>query len=243
MDYCPSCKVHVVSRGEKCPLCQGELERGEVAAAKKPFPSYIKFINLRKRLARGISIAAPVIIGLCVLINLLTWNGFLWSLIAGVAILYAWLVGLYTVRRTDHLGQKLLLHAIGISTLLIVINFVTASPSMTSSLFLKNFSEIARWSLDYAMPATLMAFILAINIATLSQRHRFRDYIIAQFSLSFIGFIPFVLIMIDVFSGIDILGSLFMSIAASSFSLLTLIVFIVFAPKLVLKEFGRRFHI
>ncbi|MFA6644878.1 MAG: DUF6320 domain-containing protein [Bacilli bacterium] len=243
MDYCPSCKVHVVSRGEKCPLCQGELERGEVAAAKKPFPSYIKFINLRKRWARGISIAAPVIIGLCVLINLLTWNGFLWSLIAGVAILYAWLVGLYTVRRTDHLGQKLLLHAIGISTLLIVINFVTASPSMTSSLFLQNFSEIARWSLDYAMPATLMAFILAINIATLSQRHRFRDYIIAQFSLSFIGFIPFVLIMIDVFSGIDILGSLFMSIAASSFSLLTLIVFIVFAPKLVLKEFGRRFHI
>ena len=242
MDYCPECKVQVVSKGEKCPLCQGPLDRGEKPASKKPFPSYIKFVNLRKRWARGISLAAPVAIGICVLINLLTWNGFLWSLIVGVAILYAWFVGLYTVRRTDHLGQKLLLHAIGISDLLIVINFVTASPSMTSSEFLENFSEIARWSLDYAMPATLMAFILAINIATLSQRHRLRDYIIAQFSLSFIGFIPFVLIMIDIFAA-DILGSLFMSIAASSFSLLTLLVFVIFAPKLVAKEFGRRFHI
>ncbi|NCA95070.1 MAG: hypothetical protein EOM79_03165, partial [Epsilonproteobacteria bacterium] len=136
MDYCPECKVQVVSKGEKCPLCQGPLDRGEKPASKKPFPSYIKFVNLRKRWARGISLAAPVAIGICVLINLLTWNGFLWSLIVGVAILYAWLVGLYTVRRTDHLGQKLLLHAIGISALLIVINFVTASPSMTSSEFL-----------------------------------------------------------------------------------------------------------
>ncbi|MDY0344998.1 MAG: DUF6320 domain-containing protein [Bacilli bacterium] len=242
MDFCPDCKVNIVSKGEKCPLCHGPVEHGDEPASKKPFPSYIKFINLRKRWARGISIAAPVAIGVCVLINLLTWNGFLWSLIVGVAILYAWLVGLYTVRRTDHLGQKLLLHAIGLSALLIVINFVTASPSMTSSLFLENFSEIAKWSLDYAMPATLMLFILAINIAMLSQRHRLHDYVIAQFSLSFIGFIPFVLILIDIF-GPDILGSLFMSIAASSFSFLTLLFFVIFAPKLVAKEFGRRFHI
>jgi hypothetical protein len=48
--------------------------------------------------------------------------------------------------------------------------------------------------------------------------------------------------MIDIFAA-DILGSLFMSIAASSFSLLTLLVFVIFAPKLVAKEFGRRFHI
>lgn len=242
MDYCPECKVNIVSKGNQCPLCHGPVQHGEIPANKQPFPSYIKYKNLRKRWAGGISIATPVAIGIAVLINLLTWNGFAWSLIAGVAALYAWLVGLYTVRRTDHLGQKLMLHAIGISTLLVVINFVTASTPLTSSQFLEDFSEIAKWSLDYAMPSTLILFILGINIAMLSQRHRLRDYLIAQFSLCVIGFIPFVLIMIDVFA-VDILGSLFMSIAASSFSLLTLLMLIIFARGLVAKEFGRRFHI
>ncbi|MFA5421651.1 MAG: DUF6320 domain-containing protein [Bacilli bacterium] len=242
MDYCPECKVQVVSKGDRCPLCQGAIQTGATPASKQSFPSYIKFRDFRKKTAIAISISAPLLIGVAVLINLLTWNGFLWSLIVGFGVLYAWLVGLYTFRKTDHLGQKLMLHAIGISTLLVVINFVTSSPSITDILFLENFSELAKWSLDYAMPATLMAFILAINIAMLSQRHRLRDYLIAQFSLSFIGFIPFVLIMIDIFA-VDILGSLFMSIAASSFSLLTLLMLVIFARSLVAKEFGRRFHI
>lgn len=242
MDYCPQCKVQVVSKGERCPLCHGPLQSDDKPSVKQPFPSYIKFKNLRKRWARGLSLAAPVIIGICVLINLLTWNGFAWSIIVGVATLYAWLVGLYTFRRTDHLGQKLMLHAIGLSALLVVINFVTASPSITSSLFLANFSEIAKWSLDYAMPATLIAFILGINIAMLSQRHLLREYLIAQFSLCVIGLIPFALIMVDTFA-IDILGSIYMSIIASSFSVLTLLILIIFARGLVVKEFGRRFHI
>ncbi|MFA5481240.1 MAG: DUF6320 domain-containing protein [Bacilli bacterium] len=242
MDYCPECQVNITSRGGRCPLCQGPLIHSDGTEAKTSFPSYGKFRDRRRRWAIGISIATPALIGICVLINLLTWNGFLWSLIVGVGALYAWLVGLYTFRRTDHIGQKLMLHAIGISMLLVVINFVTASPSITSSLFLENFSEMAKWSLNYAMPSTLIAFILAINIAMLSQRHRLRDYLIAQFSLCVIGFIPFVLIIIDI-CGINILDSLFMSIAASSFSLLTLVVLLVFARSLVAKEFGRRFHI
>ena len=242
MDYCPECKVYVASKGDKCPLCQGSLKIDKERSNKQSFPSYIKFKNQRKKWAAGISISAPIIIAICVLMNILTWNGFLWSLIVAVAVLYAWLVGLYTVRKTDHIGQKLMLHGIGISALLVVINFVTASPTMTDSQFLENFSEIAKWSLDYAMPSTLIAFILGINIAILSQRHRLRDYVIAQFSLCVIGLIPFALIMIDVFA-FDILGSLFMSIAASSFSLFTLLIFVIFASKLIAKEFGRRFHI
>lgn len=242
MDYCPECKVYVASKRDKCPLCQGSLKIDKERSNKQSFPSYIKFKNQRKKWAAGISISAPIIIAICVVMNILTWDGFLWSLIVAVAVLYAWLVGLYTVRKTDHIGQKLMLHGIGISALLVVINFVTASPTMTDSQFLENFSEIAKWSLDYAMPSTLIAFILGINIAILSQRHRLRDYVIAQFSLCVIGLIPFVLIMIDVFA-FDILGSLFMSIAASSFSLFTLLIFVIFASKLIAKEFGRRFHI
>lgn len=242
MDYCPECKVKIVSKGDKCPLCHGDVQHEQPLSAKIPFPSYVKYKNLRRIWAFALSLAAPVVIGICVLINVLTWNGFAWSMIVGVATLYAWLVGLYTFRRTDHLGQKLMLHAIGISALLVVINFVTASPSMISSQFWENFSSIAKWSLDYAMPSTLIAFILAINIAMLSQRHRLRDYLIAQFSLCVLGFIPFVMIMIDL-TAFDVLDSWFMSIAASSFSLLTLLVLVIFARNLVAKEFGRRFHI
>lgn len=242
MDYCPECKVNIVSKGDKCPLCHGDIQHGDVLTTKKPFPSFVKYKNRRKRWAFGLSLAAPVVIGICLLINALTWNGLAWSVIVAVASLYAWLVGLYTFRRTDHLGQKLMLHAIGISTLLVVINFVTSSPSVVSSQFWESFSSIAKWSLDYAMPSTLIAFILAINIAMLSQRHRLRDYLIAQFSLCVLGFIPFVMIMVDLFA-FDVLGSWFMSIAASSMSLLTLLLLIIFARSLIAKEFGRRFHI
>jgi len=242
MKYCPECQVTIRSNGERCPLCHAQVTDVEGSASSPSFPSYAKFRDRRKRLTTAASIAAPAIIAASVLINVLTWDGLLWSLIVAAAALYAWLVGLYTFRRTDHIGQKLMLHAIGLSLLMVVINFVTSSPSLTSSEFLNGFSGIARWSLDYAIPSILIAFILAINIAMLTQRHRLRDYLIAQFSLCVIGFIPFVLIMLDI-CGIDTLGSLFMSITASSLSLATLALLIVFARRLVAKEFGRRFHI
>ena len=227
MIRCSACGVDIAGAAEKCPLC------GVAVASADPSPDLgFPEFHLQKRrmgpLIRLISLAVVLVTAVQVLVNLLTWNGVLWSVISCTDLLYAWFMGLFTFNRNIHIGFKMLMHAVTIPLLLIVINF-----------FAYDIETIDRveWAAAYAMPAIFLGFIVAINIIMVTRRKNHRHYLLYQFTLCIAAFVPLIL----VFAGA--VDPCWPSITTTSASALTVAAWSIFARKSVKSEFGRKFHV
>lgn len=229
MQYCPDCKIHISTKTDRCPLCHKSLPDACDQDVTKTYPDFVPLKKKSRRLVKFVSLIAIILIFSSVIINWATWSGRLWSVVFSVHVLYFWLLSLISFKKTVHLGLKLMTHAIALTLLLVIIN-----------MFADSIDTISRvsWSVSYAMPIIFIGLIIAIDIIVIfNKKQNLLDYLLFQFSLCVIGFIPLLLVLCGVAQPI------YPGIIAAACSFLTLIGFAIFANKMILSEFGRKFHV
>ena len=225
---CAKCNVTISTQTDRCPLCHQTLpdiaERGV-----KSYPDYRAPKTHRVRwLVRTVSLAAVGVIGVSAVVNMLTWSGRLWCVVLCACVLYAWLLGLVTVKPKIHLGLKLLGHALGISLLALVIDAFAFGT--------ETFHRIS-WAVSYAMPIVLAAFVAAITVMMLIKRWQARDYVLCHLALCAAVFVPLILVLCGVADPV------LPSAAAAACSSLTAAGTMVFARQAVFSQIARTFHI
>jgi len=158
----------------------------------------------------------------CLLINLLTYEGNLWSLYVIGSLLYAWVVIGYPLLRKRKTGQIIVVVAIATSIYVFSLELATHTKG---------------WGLTYVLPFIFIGATLVITFIILIKRLKWREYTVYQTIMVILGFLPII------FCVTGLANPMWPSILSAFYSLLTLVGMFVFVDKKYKDELIKRFHI
>lgn len=234
MKYCKKCRLSVRTCDDFCPLCATaltgtacgndpqETERPdncvEIVSNAYPKTAAKRQYNFIVRLLLFISVVGA---SLCLLINILAYNGILWSfmVIGGIAFFWAALIYPFLVRK--NIGHYIAVDAVCACLYFIMAQFVTHTTG---------------WSLDYVIPFLFIAATTFITVVILIKRMSWREYALYQFITIFLGLLP----IISAATGLVTI--VWPSIASAFYSFIILMGMIIFADKKYKNELIKRFH-
>lgn len=231
MKYCTECKMSINTELPKCPLCSmvltgvhetGTLDtRDNGASAMYPMSEIDKIhkYNFLFRLFLFISI---VIGSTCLLINLMTFSGDLWSMYIIGTMLYLWITVGYPLFIKKKIGQIIVIVAISTSIYLYALELATRSKG---------------WGLSYVIPFLFIAATLLITFIILLKRLNWREYTLYQTIMIIMGFLPVI------FCLIGLVTPVWPSVLSAFYSLLTLTGMFIFADRKYKNELIKRFHL
>lgn len=233
MKYCKQCGVIVHTCEESCPLCASSLSlRGSedvspinkavehITIDCKPYPKSTgkaKY-NLLLRVLLFVTVVAA---SSCLLVNLIYYSGYLWSLIVtgGIGLLWAALVYPLYVRK--NIGHYIAVDAICGCCFFVVAQFVIKSKG---------------WSLDYVIPFLFIAATTIISLVILIKRMKWHEYALYQFITIILGLLPVISV------AAHLVLTLWPSIISAFYSFITLAGMLIFADKKYKNELIKRFH-
>lgn len=221
MRTCSKCNVKVKDPSLVCPLCKGVLSSPSGEETPLAFPPVgidIKKFHMLKRVFIFLSIIASV--G-SIAANFLVYDGFLWSILTVAGIIYLWIVIPYTVANHINIVSKILAQVFWGSLFVVLIDFIVGYRG---------------WSVEYVIPSVFSAADIAVIVVILINRMNWRNYLLYQFVIGFLGFAPLVLYLLSIAE-----NPVFV-IISTSVSALCLIGTAVFGDKTVKSEFKRRLH-
>jgi RNA polymerase subunit RPABC4/transcription elongation factor Spt4 len=221
MKYCQKCSLTVVTNDHFCPLCSASLTGDDKAAASVVLYPKIEDkskYNLTVRLLLFLSIVAA---SACLLINILAYQGILWSLLVVGGIAFFWAAFVYPFLSKKNIGHYITIDAVCACLFFIVAQFVTKTNG---------------WSLDYVIPFLFIAATTIISFVILIRRMKWREYALYQFITIILGLLP----VISAATGLVIIT--WPSIASAFYSFVTLLGMLIFADKKYKNELIKRFH-
>ncbi len=221
MRTCARCKINVTDPSSVCPLCKSVLidfDGAETQYAYPPAEIDIKKYHFMKRLLIFLSVAAGAA---SLVINFLLYDGFLWSLITLAGILYLWAVISHSVANHINIASKILVQSFLGSLFIVLIDYLVGYRG---------------WSVNYVIPSIFSAADVAVIIVILINRMDWRNYLLYQFVIALLGFVPLVLYLINISS-----NPVFV-IICTALSALSLLGTGVFGDKTVKSELRRRLH-
>jgi hypothetical protein len=224
MKFCCKCNVNVNTDSQKCPLCSMVLSTipdacGDGAKYPKPETDTVDRYNFVFRLFLFISI---VIGSTCLLINLLTYSGVLWSLYVIGSMLYIWITVAYPLFVKRKIGQIIVINAISTSIYIYSLELATHTDG---------------WGLSYVTPFIFIASTLMITFILLLKRLKWREYSIYQTIMVTFGFLPVI------FWVTGLVTPIWPSVLSAFYSFLTLTGMFIFADKKYKNELIKRFHL
>lgn len=233
MLYCNNCGVTVRTKTDTCPLCQWKLVDNK--DGREPIQSFPDFAPLKvrkRRMAKITSLVSIVLILGGIVLNIFTftrepWVGKPWSVAFSGYVVYVWLLGLLSIHRGINLGLKLMSHALVIPFLLLFVRMFSFSK--------KSLDQI-QWILNIIVPSLFMGFLVTIAVVMLTRKINPKDFFLFQLSTIVIGMIPLGMVFFQ------LVTHPLLSILASANAFLVLFGMVLFARKIILSEFGRRFH-
>lgn len=221
MRYCKNCNIKVENNQKRCPLCLRYLDDGTYEDSGS-YPNYSLDKYKKKNLFLRIILMLLVIAtSVCTLINVVSWNGKIWSLYVTFPCAYIWFSIKSTIVPRKNYGVKILLQLIAISLLLFGIDMIDGVHS---------------WSVNIVIPFLIVGAIFLNTIIIYTVPMLWKDYIGYLFIIMFIGLIPIVFFVTNI---IDILWP---SAFSAMYTLLTLIGMFIFSDKKLKNEFVKRFH-
>lgn len=220
MNKCNYCNVFIKDETERCPLCGGVLEGGEIG--EDMYPNVLKkekTISFVFRLMVFISIVSIItFIG----ISITTGVSAKWSIFLTCVFLYVLMILYMFVR--ENAGYRVRMYGIvaGAVALLVMIDYVSGWHG---------------WSVDYTFPIAIILMDIALIVLMIVNHRNWQSYIILMICMVPISVVPIILYFVD------IITSPYMSQIAFMLSLfMTLGVIIIGGPR-AKQELYRRFHI
>ena len=220
MSRCRQCNVEILDETERCPLCDSVLEHTEEMENMYPNAR----VQTRKWvfMSRVYLFAAIVLEVIMIGINYVDKYKFGWSLVAGLGLLYGYLViQLAILGRAGHKLKIVLLSAIAI-VMMILADFVIGYDG---------------WSVNYAFPSCVIALDIGIAILMLVNRRNWQSYIMWQLLMLLVSGGMVLLYIFGIITNPYVLG---VAVLATVFLFLGTVIF---GDRRARVELYRRFHI
>lgn len=226
MKHCDKCNVDIQTNQKYCPLCHQVLQGENEENLKEIYPEYISLRREVLPLTKKVLLFSTIISLITLIsINLMTWNGTMWSLIPIGGIIYFWLIVRYGVLSKQNIAFKLAF----LSTLLVIIlNIID-----------RNYGNVEDrgWALDYVTPLAFLACNLAISVIIWVRRINYRDYIFYLITIIVFSLVPILLAILNV------IKVNWPAIVAFGVAIFILLFIIFFFPKSIKEEIRKRFHL
>ncbi|HHT76911.1 MAG TPA: hypothetical protein GXZ67_03340 [Clostridiaceae bacterium] len=221
MKYCNKCQLEIRDDSIVCPLCKAVTEDLDGVKYESFYPDanidYKKF-HFLKRIFLFLSVVAVMT---SVVLNVIFYTGFLWSLITIAAIIYLWIGISHSLGHHINIASKILAQSVLGSLFIVLIDFLVG---------------YLGWSVSFVIPSIFILADLAVVILILVNRMDFRNYLLYQFAIALLGLFPMILFLITR------IGHPAMVIISAAVSLLTLIGTTILGDKTVKTEIKKRFH-
>ncbi len=222
MRYCDKCKIEIKTNKPYCPLCQQNLSFEETKTVIEKYPEYVPptrtLYPLTKKAMMFFTFTSIIIL---LVINIIDYQGQLWSVIPIGSILFFWFLVSFGILSKHNIAYKLAFLTSLLIGLLVLID---------------EYSFQEGWSYNYLLPLLLLSCNLAISVIILVKRIYYRDYIIYLLTILVLSLVPIIL----VFFGIVTIKWPAVVAFALAVSILLFIIF--FFPKSIKDELKKRFH-
>ena len=173
MGKCQNCRIEILDESERCPLCQTILEPTE--SLENMYPN-IRLKRHRRLFACRIYLFCAILVqALLTVIDYLTPSPFHWSFITGLTLLLGYVCLRLGV--SDKAGYRSKLILLTIASLV----FVCGVDAVMG---------YRGWSLDYVLPAGLMAVDGVILILMFCNHRNWQSYIMWQILMILLSLIP-----------------------------------------------------
>ncbi|MEG0251660.1 MAG: DUF6320 domain-containing protein [Christensenellaceae bacterium] len=177
MNYCKDCNVFVDECLQHCPLCSKKLTDTPAQNEMYPDVTHKKYIDRKNLTLDYLALGTFLIIGLCVVINVLTWNGIPWFLAASAPVLYAWVLVKLTIFSTRFVGIKVLIQMLALVGMFMAFDFVSGGTG---------------WSYNYILPLVLGIGIAYMDSYSYFHKSYWRGNLLYAILFVALGFIPLI---------------------------------------------------
>ncbi len=221
MSKCLKCNVMICDDTDRCPLCRHVLEV-KTGQEKNYYPDAI-LVTKRFRFLENLLLFLSIV-AVCVLagINYTVNPDILWSVIAALVLLYVNVAfKLAVIGKSGYMFKTVMLVLIAVPVLL-SIDYLTG---------------YSRWSLDYVLPAGVLAMDLMLLILILVNRRNWQSYMMSQIFTLLLSVVPVILYLINV---IHFPYLAWIAFGASAFLFLGTLIL---GDRRARTELKRRFHI
>lgn len=219
MGKCRTCHLEVLDETEVCPLCQSILEPTD--AVENMYPD----VRVKMRL-KTIACNIYLFLAICaqaamVVINILTNAQIWWSVIAGLGLLYFYLVLRYAI-----LGQS------GYKSKIIVLSVMTVLSAIAVDMVI----GYRGWSVDYVLPSGIVLVDIIVLGCMFYNRRNWQSYMMWQLLMILCSGIPMALYL----AGIE--RNPYIAFAPMAFSVLIFLGTLIIGDRRARTELRRRFH-
>jgi hypothetical protein len=156
------------------------------------------------------------------LINIMTYEGVLWSLVVIGSILFLWAAIAYPIIFKRNIGQIVIVEAVSTCIFIYLIEWFTQSKG---------------WGLTYVTPFLLIGATFFITLIILIKRPKWREYTVYQTVMVILGFLP---VIFCIFGLVTVIWP---SVVSAFYSFLTITGMYILAHKKYETELKKRFHI
>ncbi len=223
MNKCLHCGVAITDKTDVCPLCRCVVELEDTDAQAERYPN-IRLKGRKLELVSRIALFLAIVLGaLAVTLNYTMDSDRMWSVIV-VGVLAYLMLFLFYIIVNEHAGyrSKVVIGVACGAADLVVIDYVLG---------------FKHWSLDYAIPLTLLAMDLMIIVVMFINIRNWQSYLLFQ-------------IVMIVCSGICVILSVcgvirhsLMSYIALGFSSVMFLATFIIGGRRARNELKRRFHV
>lgn len=178
MNKCMKCNVEILDNTHTCPLCHHVLSRqGEEGTRSYPDARVaVKKFRFTENLLLFLSIVAETVL---IYIDYATGDGINWSLIPGLALVYANVVmQLAIAGKSGYVFKTLSLVVLAVAALF-GIDFLTG---------------YHKWSLEFSFPSAILLLDLAILILMIINHRNWQSYMMVQIFTIILSLIPVILL-------------------------------------------------
>lgn len=221
MNRCKYCGVKIMDPVPVCPLCNCALEQ-EDEEREFRYPN-VHFKQQKLHLVLRIYLTGAILVeALLIYLNFNWHQDYLWSLIVGAALFYAYYVMRVSVS-----------HTAGYQTRVIGLTFF----STIYVILIDIVAGFHGWSVNYVLPGSIIFMNLSVVILIFINRRNWQSYLMLQIGLVFSNLITLILFQIGLITKPGI------SLIAGAVSLGTFLSLFIIGDRQARDELKRRFHI
>lgn len=222
MKRCKHCQVDILDDTFTCPLCKRVLSGDEEGMPDRSMYPEVDFDKKKfSGIKNGFFLLAGLLVLIMILINYLTYNGFLWSVIVMASVIYLVMTVSYSVIHHANPAAKIVVETVGGGILVVIIDYLTGKSG---------------WSMDYVIPGLILIADLAIIVLMIVNRMNWYSYVMYQVIITVLSLIPLILF----FTGY--VRHPLVVFISSGISVLIVIITMTFGDKNGKNELMRRFH-
>lgn len=220
MSRCRQCNVEVLDETERCPLCNSVLE--QTFEVENMYPD-VRIQTRRLMFLSRVYLFAVILLEVILIsINYLDKYKIGWSLIAGLILLYVYMVIRFAILgKTGYRSKIVVLSAIAI-LMMVAIDFLVGYHG---------------WSVNYVLPGSVIILDIGIIVLMIVNRRNWQSYLMWQILMLVLCGGMLLLYFFDIITKPYVLG------AAVFISLFLFLGTVIIGDRRARVELYRRFHV